>query len=385
MNSTIDNVFNNAVEFNILEDDYLGTGTLEVSSNEQDYEFLNGLKLDYAIGSSISNDYVNFTGNLTQGADASLKASAYVDKNNMYVNLEEIFPLLINYDLEENYFETVKEELKKSSDLTTDDIYRAVSKAVTYFGESLKEIDSQNNLDLKGLNIEYVFNINKDNYQKFSNKYKELIKNDEQFKTLNDKFNFIEDEQVDDVYNYVSIDDTTINVKVNALTREVTSFKITSGDETIIGQRTDKNMYKITSDKTVINAEVTNNKLVLDISEDGENIAKFSGIIDNNKMSYNLKNYDGNMEIDVDITKVGNSEMKVTTNVNYEGIKVKNAITNKFGKSLVKREQIGNFRKYDDLSDNSINYIQKGLMEKLGKFKAYQGLTNASYSDGYYY
>ena len=122
MNSTIDNVFNNAVEFNILEDDYLGTGTLEVSSNEQDYEFLNGLKLDYTIGTSLSNDYVNFTGNLTQGADASLKASAYVDKNNMYVNLEEIFPLLINYDLEENYFATLKEELKKSSDLTTDDI-----------------------------------------------------------------------------------------------------------------------------------------------------------------------------------------------------------------------------------------------------------------------
>ena len=387
MNSKVDLLFTSAVNYNILEDDYLGTGTMELSSSEKDYEFLNGLKLDYKIGTSIGSDYVSFTGNVSQGTGASIEAAAFVNQDNLFVDLKDMYYLLINYNLGENYFNTIKEELQKSSDITVDDFHKIANKAVFYLGEAFKEVSSSTAIS-GGIYVEYKFDLNKDNYKKFNDKYKELLLNDEQFKELNEIYEFIDEEEVQDTdYDeYWYYTDTLVTVKVNAITREIESFSIKSDDVLINGKRIDKNKYKITYDKTVINIEITDNKIVIDNTEDGRNVTKFSMNLNNEKAVVNFINYDNNMEANAEVIKISNNEMKINTEVNYEGIKVNNSLFNKFGKSLVKKEEVTNSRKYEELSENEINYIQNNLMKKLEKFKAYEEYSKTTYepSNNYY-
>ena len=369
-NTMMNNVFNNAVSYNILEDDYLGTGSLEINASGTDYAFLDGLKLDYTIGASLNNDYVSLNGKITQGSDASLTALAFVDKDNSYVKSEDIYPLLINYNLGQNYFTEIKDYLKKSNDYTIDEIKAAMNKTVSYCGEALKEVSSTSTV-VGGMYIEYVFNFDKDNYKKFNDKYTELIKNDEQLKTL---FNLsdtdIEDSDYED-YKYTWYEDKEITVKVNAITKEVETFSIATGDKIVLGEKTSKNNYKITNDKMIINAEVTDKKIALDISNDGKNMGKVSATIDGNKTLFSIDIVDYKIKVDYSMTKVSNSQMKFDAVVDYQGVKAKNNMTGKIGKSLVKKETVDNYRQFNQLSENEMNYIQKNFTEKISKFKAY--------------
>lgn len=373
INSSINNVFNNSIAYNLFEDDYLGNGTLELSTTNNEYAFLNGLKLDYTVEMALNSNYAKVKGDVIQ-EDAKLSGYAFVDKEDAYINIDEVFPVLIKYNLEENYFETIKKELEETKDTSLEDVRQMTNKFISYCGEALKEVQSDVKLD--GMYLNYSFHFDNDGYKKFSEKLTSLLKNDEQFKDIfkqAESATSLENEYYDEEETTIN-NDTDISIKVNPLTKELESFVITNNDKVVNGVKTEKNNYEITYDKTIIKAEVTKNKISINASDDGKDKGSFSVAIDNNKTSLNLKtNYaDKEMAMDLVTTKVSNSEIKSDASFNYDGIILKNTLTNKVGSSLVTKETIGNFREYDQLSEDMINYIANNLNNKINEFKVYK-------------
>lgn len=381
VNSMVNNIYKNTIDYNILEDDYLGTGELEIKSSDSKYSYLDGLKLEYTVGTSLANDYASLDGKLTQGSYASLSALAFVDKENTYIKSEDVYSLMLNYNLGKNYFTDIKKELEDSNDFTVAEIKKATNNVIKYLGEALKEVSSSSTID-KGIYINYVFNLDKDNYKKFCDKFETLIKNDEQLKVWNEKYSFLDDSS--DEYKYDYYEDKKVSIKINAITKEVESFSITSDNESLFGKRIEKNKYKITSDDMVINAEINDKKIDLEINEDNESVGSFTGVMDGNKISFNFKEYEEKVEVYVDITKESNSQMRVSTVVNYGGLSVKNKITNKVGQSLVTKETFNNYRSVEQLSESELSTIQTNLMDKLSQFKAYNSLFSTTSNNNYF-
>ena len=134
----------------------------------------------------------------------------------------------------------------------------------------------------------------------------------------------------------------------------------------------------------VINAEINDKKIDLEINEDNESVGSFTGVMDGNKISFNFKEYEEKVEVYVDITKERNSQMRVSTVVNYGDLSVKNKITNKVGQSLVTKETFNNYRSVEQLSESELSTIQTNLMDKLSQFKAYNSLFSTTSNNNYF-
>ena len=134
----------------------------------------------------------------------------------------------------------------------------------------------------------------------------------------------------------------------------------------------------------VINAEINDKKIDLEINEDNESVGSFTGVMDGNKISFNFKEYEEKVEVYVDITKESNSQMRVSTVVNYGDLSVKNKITNKVGQSLVTKETFNNYRSVEQLSESELSTIQTNLMDKLSQFKAYNSLFSTTSNNNYF-
>ena len=125
--------------------DSIVSGDVTINSNAEEMAALNGLKLNFEIGSSLTKEIVDINFGLED-----YSANLYINNSRMYFDAKDIYSTPLYMDLEDNPFANLDME-----DINIENYKKAIVNFVEYLGLALKEADMSSSI--KGLNAVYKY------------------------------------------------------------------------------------------------------------------------------------------------------------------------------------------------------------------------------------
>lgn len=274
--------------------DSIVSGDVTINSNAEEMAALNGLKLNFEIGSSLTKEIVDINFGLED-----YSANLYINNSRMYFDAKDIYSTPLYMDLENNPFASLDME-----DINIENYKKAIVNFVEYLGLALKEADMSSSI--KGLNAVYKYEINDNNKEKFASKLNELIE---------------QDQNMIDFLKMLGVSDTTVSAdNLSNMVFEVT-VSIPSGDL--------KGFTLAIEDSEISLVENSNNnfdlkidnEVVAKVTVDGDNVTikNTDTNTGNFDVTFNTKDYtmktsfesDGNI-ISLDITNASDTVKNIT-------------------------------------------------------------------------
>lgn len=269
--------------------DSIVSGDVTINSNAEDMAALNGLKLNFEIGSSLTKEIVDINFGLED-----YSANLYINNSRMYFDAKDIYSTPLYMDLEDNPFANLDME-----DINIENYKKAIVNFVEYLGLALKEADMSSSI--KGLNAVYKYEINDNNKEKFASKLNELIE---------------QDQNMIDFLKMLGVSDTTVSadnlsnmvfeVTVSIPSGDLKGFTLAIEDSEISLVENSKNNFDLKID----------NEVVAKVTVDGDNVTikNTDTNTGNFDITFNTKDYtmktsfesDGNI-ISLDITNASDT------------------------------------------------------------------------------
>ena len=274
--------------------DSIVSGDVTINSNAEDMAALNGLKLNFEIGSSLTKEIVDINFGLED-----YSANLYINNSRMYFDAKDIYSTPLYMDLEDNPFASLDME-----DINIENYKKAIVNFVEYLGLALKEADMSSSI--KGLNAVYKYEINDNNKEKFASKLNELIE---------------QDQNMIDFLEMLGVSDTTVSadnlsnmvfeVTVSIPSGDLKGFTLAIEDSEISLVENSKNNFDLKID----------NEVVAKVTVDGDNVTikNTDTNTGNFDITFNTKDYtmktsfesDGNI-ISLDITNASDTVKNIT-------------------------------------------------------------------------
>ena len=285
--SFVDEMFNN----NTLNEDVLLSGSLELDSDIEGFNYFNDLKLNYDLNYSIPKDIIDLNISLNRDNN-EFKANMYYNNATLYLDAKDIYPNTLYTVLEDNILST--------SDINIDDVKYVINNLVFYFKEALKASDVKTSI--RGMSARFSYEINDNNKETFVNKLNKYIKDDGRMLNLLGDLEFT----TADFANMVFV------VELKIPSGELTSFSLTTTDLVINYVEVLDNVYNLS----------INNELILEVRTNKDNVNIISKMSDvNYDITYNTKdktikgelNYE-NTTFKIDINNDGNNK---NINISY--------------------------------------------------------------------
>lgn len=363
--------------------DSIVSGDVTINSNAEEMAALNGLKLNFEIGSSLTKEIVDINFGLED-----YSANLYINNSRMYFDAKDIYSTPLYMDLEDNPFANLDME-----DINIENYKKAIVNFVEYLGLALKEADMSSSI--KGLNAVYKYEINDNNKEKFASKLNELIE---------------QDQNMIDFLEMLGVSDTTVSadnlsnmvfeVTVSIPSGDLKGFTLAIEDSEISLVENSKNNFDLKID----------NEVVAKVTVDGDNVTikNTDTNTGNFDITFNTKDYtmktsfesDGNI-ISLDITNASdtvkniamelisdNETSKTTINLDLTAEKISNSevksngslaissgeysinldfnLNSQNGSDLVKEKTFSGAKDMNTLTTVDENEISENLMNILG-------------------
>ena len=363
--------------------DSIVSGDVTINSNAEEMAALNGLKLNFEIGSSLTKEIVDINFELED-----YSANLYINNSRMYFDAKDIYSTPLYMDLEDNPFANLDME-----DINIENYKKAIVNFVEYLGLALKEADMSSSI--KGLNAVYKYEINDNNKEKFASKLNELIE---------------QDQNMIDFLKMLGVSDTTVSAdNLSNMVFEVT-VSIPSGDlKGFILSIEDSEISLVENSKNNFDLKI-DDEVVAKVTVDGDNVTikNTDTNTGNFDITFNTKDYtmktsfesDGNI-ISLDITNASdtvkniamelisnNETSKTTINLDLTAEKISNSeaksngslaissveysinldfnLNSQNGSDLVKEKTFSGAKDMNTLTTVDENEISENLMNILG-------------------
>lgn len=363
--------------------DSIVSGDVTINSNAEEMAALNGLKLNFEIGSSLTKEIVDINFGLED-----YSANLYINNSRMYFDAKDIYSTPLYMDLEDNPFASLDME-----DINIENYKKAIVNFVEYLGLALKEADMSSSI--KGLSVVYKYEINDNNKEKFASKLNELIEQDQNMIDFLEMLG-VSDTTVsaDNLSNMVfevtvsipsgdlkgftlSIEDSEISLVENSkdnfdlkIDDEVVAKVSVNGDNVTI-KNTDTNTGNFdvtfnTKDYTMKTSfESDGNIISLDITNASDTVKNITmELISNNETSKTTIN------LDLTAEKISNSEVKTTGSLVISSeeysINLDFNLNSQNGSDLVKEKTFSGAKDMNTLTTVDENEISENLMNILG-------------------
>ena len=274
--------------------DSIVSGDVTINSNAEEMAALNGLKLNFEIGSSLTKEIVDINFGLED-----YSANLYINNSRMYFDAKDIYSTPLYMDLEDNPFANLDME-----DINIENYKKAIVNFVEYLGLALKEADMSSSI--KGLSVVYKYEINDNNKEKFASKLNELIE---------------QDQNMIDFLEMLGVSDTTVSAdNLSNMVFEVT-VSIPSGDlKGFILAIEDSEISLVENSKDNFDLKI-DDEVVAKVSVNGDNVTikNTDTNTGNFDVTFNTKDYtmktsfesDGNI-ISLDITNASDTVKNIT-------------------------------------------------------------------------
>ena len=363
--------------------DSIVSGDVTINSNAEDMAALNGLKLNFEIGSSLTKEIVDINFGLED-----YSANLYINNSRMYFDAKDIYSTPLYMDLEDNPFASLDME-----DINIENYKKAIVNFVEYLGLALKEADMSSSI--KGLNAVYKYEINDNNKEKFASKLNELIEQDQNMIDFLEMLG-VSDTTVsaDNLSNMVfevtvsipsgdlkgftlAIEDSEISLVENSknnfdlkIDNEVVAKVTVDGDNVTI-KNTDTNTGNFditfnTKDYTMKTSfESDGNIISLDITNASDTVKNIAmELISNNETSKTTIN------LDLTVEKISDSEVKSNGSLGISSgeysINLDFNLNSQNGSDLVKEKTFSGAKDMNTLTTVDENEISENLMNILG-------------------
>ena len=363
--------------------DSIVSGDVTINSNAEEMAALNGLKLNFEIGSSLTKEIVDINFGLED-----YSANLYINNSRMYFDAKDIYSTPLYMDLEDNPFASLDME-----DINIENYKKAIVNFVEYLGLALKEADMSSSI--KGLNAVYKYEINDNNKEKFASKLNELIEQDQNMIDFLEMLG-VSDTTVsaDNLSNMVfevtvsipsgdlkgftlAIEDSEISLVENSknnfdlkIDDEVVAKVTVDGDNVTI-KNTDTNTGNFditfnTKDYTMKTSFESNGNIIsLDITNASDTVKNIAmELISNNETSKTTIN------LDLTAEKISNSEVKTTGSLAISSgeysINLDFNLNSQNGSDLVKEKTFSGAKDMNTLTTVDENEISENLMNILG-------------------
>lgn len=412
-------------DYDLMKDDIVTNGTIELSSKNSTLSMINNLKYSYKTALTLDNEYLQQEVELSQDS-SSFKAKGIIDKDTIYVDSADIYNKALKYATGDNYFKELKDALKEYNDQLNTKQIKKIKKlmvnSIKYMGEALKEAEIETKQE--GLKVKYIYEINDNNKAKISNKFYDLLNADADYKELKELVNNSSNNTYvqTDFEEELSLENSKLVIVTDMVSGELESFELTFKDDdkdnVIKCEKTAKNKYKLTSSnsKEYANIEVSKDSVsVVAYGEDnkkigtvnvtlsdkltkvevkadagefnlnydkstGKLVMKFSAsgvelnIDATIKEEKNKYSYSGTVEVIIDPSKLFGSNL--TTSSETYDLTVKFDLNVETGSGLINKETISGATDIESLSQFDLDQIETNVTNKLTEFKFVSELSN---------
>ena len=280
-NTYIDTL-NTSVELpNDFNNGYLVTGEYKFTSNMPIYENLNTLSFVYDTYQDFSKEKAYYDLSLENDNTSLLSGEVYIDKSNIYYNIPDFLPKAILVNTKDNLF---------TLDAESFNIYEFF-KIPSYILEALKEADKKT--INKGLTNIYRYEINDANKDEVLNKFKTLMLNNDLFSWFNSLY---EENYLDNI----SIENFTLEIEVNVITKDLVSFSFIGYDETITGKWESNNKFRITdSANDYVDIDIYEDRCNITFTSEGSNYGQINTTYNDKEININIIADDVTYEIKI--------------------------------------------------------------------------------------
>ena len=356
---------------NFLEYDILSNGNFELNMDDTN------IVLNYSNNLALNNKYEKLYLDLKLNEEKLINGNLILDKNNIYIDSKDLYENVLYQYLEIDIFNYIIEYINENKEtINIDDFKMIITNLVYYSNQSLKEAEFKTSY--KGLNVEYVYNINSDNISKIKEKFTNLIKSDDLIMKYVDEYSL---ESIFDDINSIEIEDFSLTLNINMFNKKLNSFILKYNDNTITGNRNKDEFIILNNDYKYIISKI-DQTYNIDYYEKDEFIVSFKikMVTNDNNFNLDINAEDGNNKMNVII------EYKLDGNKNIFNFKLNGEIVNEedenkksklniifssdieYGKNLVNKENITNAVNINDLSYNDLMNIREKIKNIIKKF-----------------
>lgn len=363
--------------------DTIMNGEFSVNSSVSELAMLNGLKVNFEVGTSLAKEIVDINLGLAN-EESEYTANLYINNNRMYLDSADIYSTPLYMDLEDSPFANINAE-----ELNFENYKNAIVNLIKYLGLALKESDMSSSI--KGLSAVYRYEINDSNKEAFAQKMNELIEQDANM------LDFLEMLGITDAnVSAENLIDMVFEVTVSIPSGDLKGFTLTMDGSVMRLEETAKDNYDLLIDDEVV--------LKVTVDGDNVNLVNADTTIGTFDITFNTKDYtlsakvetteytmsmdienesdtvknvsmeisagdsttDVNMVVDLTVTKVSNSEIETKGNVvissNGENINLDFTLNSENANNLVEEKNFANAKDMNTLTTADENEISTNLM-----------------------
>ena len=356
---------------NFLEYDILSNGNFELNMDDTN------IVLNYSNNLALNNKYEKLYLDLKLNEEKLINGNLILDKNNIYIDSKDLYENVLYQYLEIDIFNYIIEYINENKEtINIDDFKMIITNLVYYSNQSLKEAEFKTSY--KGLNVEYVYNINSDNISKIKEKFTNLIKSDDLIMKYVDEYSL---ESIFDDINSIEIENFSLTININMFNKKLNSFILKYNDNTITGNRNKDEFIILNNDYKYIISKI-DQTYNIDYYEKDEFIVSFKikMITNDNNFNLDINAEDSNNKMNMII------EYKLDGNKNIFNFKLNGEIVNEedenkksklniifssdieYGKNLVNKGNITNAVNINDLSYNDLMNIREKIKNIIKKF-----------------
>lgn len=374
MYDTFEETISKVDKYNFKNESILINGDFAIESNINGLKDLNGIKINYTLGTDLKNKKLEFGAGLEENSKSIIDAMMYILEDEAYISLKDYYKYLIKLENSDMDFESIFESESK---IKTEDIKFIVKSYKDALIDSLdmnEFIESKDKLEINDKEIDVTkleYEVTTKKIDKLSRKIvKKILKNKKFISKLSEIFETDEENiksSLEDYLNSKELDDDTvignINIYVTGMNNDFVGMDIKS-DNVNIKIRKDGNetTVDIKSENTNISFTIIDEKDSFTIEiKTGE----FKGKIILKQKEIDKNNKEGKLEINIDV----NGE-KLTIKSNY---KIKKG-------SKIANVDLKNAKKIEDITQEELEEIQNKLEEKLKNSKLYNLINKYSQS-----
>ena len=363
--------------------DTIMNGEFSVNSSVSELAMLNGLKVNFEVGTSLAKEIVDINLGLAN-EESKYTANLYINNNRMYLDSTDIYSTPIYMDLEDSPFANINVE-----ELNFENYKNAIVNLIKYLGLALKESDMSSSI--KGLSAVYRYEINDSNKEAFAQKMNELIEQD------TNMLDFLEMLGITDAnVSAENLSDMVFEVTVSIPSGDLKGFTLTIDGSVMRLEETAKDNYDLLIDDEVVlkvtvdgdnvnlvNADANNGTFDIIINTKDYTLSakvettEYTMSMDIENESDKVKNIgmeisandsttDVNMVVDLIVTKVSNSEIETKGNVvigsNGENINLDFTLNSENGNNLVEEKNFADAKDMNALTTAEENEISTNLM-----------------------
>lgn len=378
----------------IYKDDIVSDINLKLVTDASSLKDYNNIELSAKSNINLDNNYVDVDATLKQST-ASIKGTVILTKDKLYIDSEDIYSKMLYSDIEDNYFDIIKEYVNDDV-LSVKDLKTLITNIGKYINKALNEADITTNYN--GLNVTYTYEINDYNKDEVLNSLQESLNSDEIWNKLNEDEISLEDYELDNI---------KVVLNINIINQKIEDGLIEFDDRELVIEKINDNKYKIVEedyDEEYIEIEVNGDNLVVSYVNDDEKLElknvdnEFGLVLDADEVNLDLTISNGNtrtiklkgiyedteFNLEMDIIEDNNSQSidgNISILVDGENYKITFETDTKWGNSLFTKKSTNNAYNIDDLSSDDANVMLFNVLNSISKFPFYEAMNNSSYDD----